>query len=236
MKLTVFKYDPRTDAAPHYVSGDVPFTEHMTALHALMWFDENVEHVNFDHSCRARACGRCAMMVDGEPTLICTHFIEDADHTIEPLEGFRVVRDLIVDKHDLDDKLTGIYNRVCIEPFNDETIKVDMEKFDHDTMMEAYGMEYCCRCGVCMAGCPVMAEHHDEFAGPAGLLAVAYRHLDPLDGGDRVMEAVSRGLYRCIQCGHCDEVCASSDIHHLQAWQTLRAAAEERGLVPSYAR
>ena len=112
---------------------------------------------------------------------------------------------------------------------------LDPSSFDCNTMMEMYGIEYCCRCGVCNAACPVMAEHFDDFAGPAALLAEAYRYLDPLDSGDRVMEAVNRGLYRCIQCGTCDQVCASSDIEHLKAWQILRAAAEERGIKPSYA-
>lgn len=235
MKLTVYKYNPAVDAAPYYVSGEVPWQEHMSGLHALMWFDENVAHVNFDHSCRARACGRCAMMLNGEPTLVCTQFLEDADYTFEPLKGFRVVRDLIVDKHTFDDQLTSIYNRVRIEPFNAETIAFDMAAYDRETMMNLYGMEYCCRCGVCTAGCPVMDEHHDDFVGPAAMLAIAYRHLDPLDTGDRVMEAVHQGLYRCIECGRCDEVCASSDIKHLEAWKILRAAAEERGIKPSYA-
>ena len=235
MKLTVYKFDPAVDAEPHYVSGDIPFEEHMTGLRAIMRFDEQVAHVNYDHSCRARACGRCAMMLDGRPTLMCTEFLTDEDHTIEPLKGFRVIRDLIVDKSAFDNQLTDIYNRVRVEPFDAETIAVDPSSFDRDTMMEMYGIEYCCRCGVCNAACPVMAEHLDDFAGPAALLAEAYRHLDPLDSGDRVMEAVNRGLYRCIQCGTCDQVCASSDIEHLKAWQILRAAAEERGIKPSYA-
>ena len=129
MFLTVYKFDPAVDVEPYYVQGEVPFQEHMTGLHALMYFDENVEHVNYDHSCRARACGRCAMMLNGEPTLMCTHFLEDKDYTIEPLRGFRVIRDLIVDKSPLDAQLTGVYNRVRVEPFDAQTIAVDMSDY-----------------------------------------------------------------------------------------------------------
>lgn len=235
MKLNVYKFDPSADKEPYFVSGEIPYVEHMTGLHALMYFDENVQHVNYDHSCRARACGRCAMMLNGEPTLICTHFLEDKEYTIEPLKGFRVIRDLIVDKHALDAELSGVYDRIRVEPFNAETIKFNPEDYSEETKMLIYGMEYCCRCGVCNAGCPIMAMNHEDFIGPAGMLAIAYRHLDPLDKGDRVIEAVNNGLFRCIQCGHCDEVCASSDIDHATAWKILRAAAEARGLKPSYA-
>lgn len=236
MKINVYKYDPSRDAAPYYVSGEIDYVEHMTGLHAIMRFDEQVAHVNFDHSCRARACGRCAMLINGVPSLACVTFLEDKEYTFEPLPGFRVVRDLIVDKHAMDDKLTDIYERVRVEPFDGETLRVDRAAFDDQTMMAAYGIEYCCRCGVCQAACPIMAQHLDDFAGPAALIATAYRHLDPLDQGDRVVEAVSNGLFRCIQCGTCDQVCAEEDIDHLGAWALLRAAAEECGIVPSYAK
>ncbi len=235
MKLNVFKFDPSVDKEPYFVSGEIPYVEGMTGLRALMYFDENVAHVNYDHSCRARACGRCAMMLNGRPTLICTEFLEDKEYTIEPLKGFRVIRDLIVDKHSLDEQLTGVYDRIRLEPFNAETIKFDPATYDEKTKMLIYGWEYCCRCGVCNAACPTMDLHLDDFIGPAGMLAIAYRHMDPLDKGDRVVEAVSKGLYHCIQCGMCDQVCASSDIDHAQAWKILRDAAEARGLKPSYA-
>jgi heterodisulfide reductase subunit C len=68
------------------------------------------------------------------------------------------------------------------------------------------------------------------------MIAIAYRFLDPLDQGDRVMEAVSNGMYRCIMCGKCDELCVQQDIDHLELWRTLRDAAAKRGIVPSYAK
>lgn len=237
MKLKVFKYDPAVDAEPYYVTGEIPYVENMTAMRALRDFNEQVAQVNYDHSCRARLCGRCAMMLNGEPTLICTHRIkEDGEYTYEPLAGYPIVRDLIVDKHALDARLSSLYNRICIEPFTAETINVDPEKFTPDIKDMTYGIEFCCRCGVCNAGCPAMQMHPDEFIGPAGMLAIAYRHMDPLDQGDRVMEAVSNGLYHCIMCGKCDQFCAQDDIKHIDAWKMLRAAAEERGIVPSYAK
>ena len=235
MKITVCKFDPAVDANPYYVSGEVPFTENMTALRALKYFDENVEHVNYDISCRGRICGRCAMMLDGVPTLVCTHKLEDGNHTFEPLAGYPVYCDLIVDKHALDDRLTGIYHRVKIEPYDAESVKTNEKNGEPAKWHTLYEMEYCCRCGVCASACPVHSDFPDRYLGPAGMLAIAYRYLDPLDQGDRLMEAVSNGLYHCIMCGTCDDVCPQEDIKHLEAWQMLRDAAEARGIKPSYA-
>lgn len=235
MKITVQKYDPAVDAAPYYVSGEVPFEENMTALRALKLFDETVAHVNYDVSCRGRICGRCACLLDGTPTLPCTHKLEDGDHTFEPLPGFAVCCDLIVDKHPLDEKLSGIYNRIKIEDRTEDDYliaEVDGVEIDWERIWK---IEYCCRCGVCNAACPVHAANPDEYAGPTAMLAIAHRYLDPYDKGDRVMEAVSKGLYRCIMCGKCDEVCAQEEISHLEAWQILRDAAEARGIKPSWA-
>ncbi|MEG0374377.1 MAG: 2Fe-2S iron-sulfur cluster-binding protein [Raoultibacter sp.] len=234
MKIKVQKYDPSVDSAPHYVEGEVEYRDKMTGLEALVEFSETIEHVNYDFGCASRLCGRCAMMLDGEPALVCVSPIDDKSHTFEPLKGFPVIRDLIVDKSSLDAKLSAVFNRVRIEPFDAETI-VPAE-YDPETKNSIYPLEFCCRCGVCNAGCPALEAYPDEFIGPSGMLAIAYRYLDPLDQGDRVMEAVSNGLYRCIQCGTCDTVCEQQDIDHLGMWSMLRAAAEERRIKPSYAK
>ena len=236
MKITVFKYDPAFDAEPYYVTGEVPYTENMSALHALKLFSETVEHVNYDISCRGRICGRCAMLLDGEPTLVCTNKLEDGDHTFEPLPGYPVLRDLIVDKHALDDQLTAIYDRVRIDDYTVDDYRIAEKHGEPTRWQTIHTIEYCSRCGVCSAACPVMAMNPDGYVGPARMLANAYRYMDPYDQGDRLMDAVSDGLFRCIMCGKCDEVCAHEDIEHVEAWQMLRDAAEARGIVPKYAK
>jgi len=234
MKITVYKYDPATDAAPYYVSGEVEYRAMMTALEALAAFHEEIQAINFDFSCGCRLCGRCAMLVDGEPQLICSTPISDGNHIFEPLPGYPVIRDVTVDKSSLDARLSRHFDRVRIEPFTEETIVP--QSYDISIKPDLYAMEFCCRCGVCDATCPAVAAHPNEYVGPAGMLAIAYRHLDPLDTGDRVMEAVNNGMYHCIMCGRCDQLCAQQDIEHIKAWQTLRDAAAQRGIVPSYAR
>ncbi len=228
MKITVTKYDPSMDAAPYTVDYEVPHKEYMTALEAMVYINENCEELAFDYSCRGRVCGRCAVMVDGNPTLACVTTIDDSNHTIEPLNGYPVVRDLVVDRHGLHDKLSKMRKRIRATEITHADVVAPMDPEQYNC---AESLEWCARCGVCNAGCPVlnMAGGAGKYVGPAGMVAIASRYYDPLDQGDRVIQAVQEGLYSCIMCGKCDEVCSALEIDHLAIWTDLRNAAKERG-------
>jgi len=78
MKITVKRYDPSKDNAPYETTYEVPHDdEYMTLLQALVYIHENEEPLAFDFSCRGRMCGRCAMMLDGEPVLACVEPLPD---------------------------------------------------------------------------------------------------------------------------------------------------------------
>ena len=134
------------------------------------------------------------------------------------------------------EELSRQYNRLRIETI----VKEDVDKFETpydiaETAETIWKNTNCMRCGMCNAVCPIYQTMPDKYVGPAHMLAIHYRHLDPYDQGDRIIEAVSGGLYHCIQCGMCDNVCQRDEIDHQAAWKQLRAAAEARGLKPSYA-
>lgn len=234
MHVSVQKFDPAVDEAPYYVEGDIEWHEYMSALELLVAFCEQYEPVSFEISCSSNRCGRCGMMINGTPALVCdTPVFDGEDYTLEPLEGFPIVRDLVVDRSEFSERLIGLYDRTAIEPFNEETIVP--EDFDAEKNEVMSTINSCIRCGCCQAVCPVVAENKEYYVGPAAMLAIAFRHFDALDDGDRLTQAVSSGLYRCIQCGQCTEVCPEPDIDHLSIWQMLRDEAEEAGLKPSYA-
>ena len=100
----------------------------------------------------------------------------------------------------------------------------------YDVTDELFGINYCARCQVCTAGCPARAINPD-YIGPSHMLAVAFRHFDPYDQADRIVEAVQGGLWDCTMCGTCTAHCNQLEIDHLAIWQKLRDAATERGLV-----
>lgn len=175
MKITVKRYDPSKDNAPYEVDYEVPHDdEYMTLLQALVYIHENEEPLAFDFSCRGRMCGRCAMMLDGEPVLACVEPLTDGSHTVEPLAGVPVVKDLVVDKSQVQEKIAETYKRVRVAPLTEE----DLQTYNMEDADELFGIQYCARCQVCTAGCPARAMNPD-YIGPSHMLAVAFRHFDP---------------------------------------------------------
>lgn len=237
MKMKIQKYNPLIDAAPYYVEGEVEYREGITALDAVYLFHTQVEPVNFEYACGGRICGRCGAMVDGEPKLMCFALLDDSEHTIEPLEGFDIIRDLVVDRSELDRRLAEADTRIMTEPVTEETLtpaNFDADEYAETSDLMMY-LERCSRCGLCMVKCPALAADKQHYVGPAEMVQIAFKDMDWYDKADRVAQAVSSGLYHCIQCGMCDEVCMQQ-VPHLKLWEYLRTKAEARDLVPSYAK
>ena len=168
MKITVKRYDPSKDNAPYETTYEVPHDdEYMTLLQALVYIHENEEPLAFDFSCRGRMCGRCAMMLDGEPVLACVEPLPDGSHTVEPLAGLPVVKDLVVDKSQVQEKIAETYKRVRVAPLTEE----DLQTYNMEDADELFGINYCARCQVCTAGCPARGINPD-YIGPSHMLAV----------------------------------------------------------------
>ena len=112
MKIKIQKYNPSVDPAPHFEEYEITHTEHMTLLEALVQVNDTIEPIAFDYSCRGRVCGRCAMTLNGVPCLACVTLVEDSDkNEVTPLKHFPVVRDLIVDKTKITDRVSRILAR-----------------------------------------------------------------------------------------------------------------------------
>lgn len=231
MNISIIRFDPSVDARPHKETYDVPYTENMTVLEAVMYIHENHEPVSFDYTCRGRLCGRCSVMYDGRPVFACIEFVDDGDHVVGPLDGFPVMRDLVVDKRRAQAELAKTYERVRVAPLTHD--EINDGSMTPELADQLHLLEYCCRCQVCTTGCPGK-QLHPTYAGPSKMIAIAYRYFDPYDQADRLVEAVQAGLWDCQMCGTCDELCQNSpEIHHLEVFQKLRDAAEERGLKPT---
>ena len=100
IRLNVFRYDPSLDRAPVYRSYEVPWREGLLLLSALKYIRENLdETLAFrDYCCQCGWCTSCLMMVNGQGMRTCLRILEAGEHlTVEPMRGFPVIKDLVVD-------------------------------------------------------------------------------------------------------------------------------------------
>jgi len=232
MKVKVQKFDPSVDAEPTMKEYDVEYRKNMTVLEALVAINTEQEPIVFDYSCRGRTCGRCAMALNGTPCLACVTLVdEEGVNELTSLPGFPIIRDLIVDKAKVHERVSSIQIR---QRANELTLDEINAPVDPEICAKIDPLEYCARCCVCTSACPVVQMNGlRDFVGPTGMIAIGLRYYDPYDQGDRVVQAVQNGLYDCIMCGICTEVCKSLEIDHLSVFNDLRAEAEARGLKPA---
>lgn len=96
--VTVKRYDPAKDKEPYYQDYKVPIEKGATVLSVLRYIYENLDHsLAFYYSCRIGKCAGCHVSVNGKTRLACNAIVDD-DVTVEPQAGYKVLRDLVVDK------------------------------------------------------------------------------------------------------------------------------------------
>lgn len=98
IRLRVFRFDPDADKKPRYEEYEVPYHKDMRILEALDYIRENIDPtLAHRFSCRRKRCGTCAVNVEGQPYLACFEAARE-NMKIDPLPGFPLVRDLVVDR------------------------------------------------------------------------------------------------------------------------------------------
>lgn len=112
MKLEIFRYRPEKESEPTFQTFKVPFHEDWVVLDAINHIKDEIDGtLSYRWSCRMGVCGSCGMMINNVPKLSCAAFLKDYypdTIRIEPLTGFPVERDLIIEMDDFMTKLTEI--------------------------------------------------------------------------------------------------------------------------------
>ncbi|GBF35957.1 fumarate reductase (CoM/CoB) subunit TfrB [Methanofervidicoccus abyssi] len=193
----------------------------ITVLEALEYINSNYkEGILYRSSCRSGQCGSCAMTINGEPRLACKTKVEDG-MIISPLEGFNVVKDLIIDRSPYYRKMQDLRNYLqWHEDMNIPTItSKDIKEFK--------GVRNCIDCLCCLSICP--ARKFSQYPGPTFMRQLARFAFDPRDKGEREKEAYFENLHNCTTCAKCVEVCPKEiDIVH-RAIERLRELAFKKG-------
>lgn len=198
----VYRFDPKLDAAPRKLTYVIPYWPRMRVLEALRVIHETYEPLAFRSCCRAKLCGSCAMTLNGEPGLACEIEASD-DMVIEPLAGFPVLKDLVVDFGGVQSKLDSLQ----LHPVRQRYIGLKPESISLDAIEEMKKFSYCVWCQVCNSACPSFRNAPDEFAGPSLFSQLARTTADPRDNTSRQEQAYSLGLFNCVGCFRCEEVC-----------------------------
>jgi len=213
IKLRVRRENPATKTGPTYQEFDIPYEPGLTVLEALLHAKESFDHsIAIRFSCRMASCGSCGMLINGLPRLACytqVNEISATTITVDPLDHYPLVRDLVTDFHGFFEK------HKSVSPFllRQNVAEQETSKSEYcQTNSELDGFlqfSYCIKCGLCNAACPTMAND-SKFLGPQAL-GQAYRYVaDSRDeGAIQRLKAVDHehGIWRCHFAGSCSFVC-----------------------------
>lgn len=216
--IHVLRYNPEDGKEPRWESYQVPWVKTMTVMEALEYQWDQGNYIAFRGNCREFTCGSCAMLINGRPSLACDTPLENHMH-IQPLARYPVVRDLVVQTGDVKKK----WRELELWP-NGENIAEGF-KVSHHTL-ESYRDTYsrCIECYCCLEACPASHNEASPFDGPMWMLQIARAREHPLDRKDRTQQASKRGMWLCVNCYQCENVCPVN-ISPIKEIQRLRSRA-----------
>ena len=207
------RFDPTTDAEPHWEDYRFPCPPGTTVLEGLKIIKEKLSPtLAWRSSCRMGVCGSCGMFINGSPRLACNTQVSELGGsliTVAPLPNFNMIRDLVPDL------MPMIQAHIEAMPYliREDTAEVAQptgEYWQSPHQLEQYlEFSYCIKCGCCMAACPTYATDSD-YAGPMPLAQAHRYNADSRDGGfDERKKLLSggRGPWRCHFAGECSRVC-----------------------------
>ncbi|BCU67061.1 succinate dehydrogenase [Sulfolobales archaeon HS-7] len=190
--------------------------------------------LSYRAACHMAVCGSCAMKINGAPRLACKTLALDLvkrynDNviTLEPMDRFPVVKDLITDMTEFYDKMYSVKPRLYPSP------QVLEDKAQHRLRPEDQRLLWkyaqCIWCGLCVSSCPAV-RIDEKFLGPAAH-AKGFRFLaDPRDTiQEERMKILLDSAWRCTYCYMCFEVCPR-EIEPVEAIKLTRTYTPPEGM------
>ncbi|HYU19462.1 MAG TPA: succinate dehydrogenase iron-sulfur subunit [Chloroflexota bacterium] len=208
LTLRIQRFNPRRDERPYYreytIEADA-MERVLDALNTVKWEQDGT--LTYRRSCGHGVCGSDAMRINGRNRLACKALVRDHAPriTIEPMLGFRVLKDLVVDMEPFFEKYRQIkpYLINDDEPGETERLQSPEERHRYDEGTK------CILCGACTTACPPFWVN-PGFLGPATLVNA---HRFVFDSRDRAasqrLEALNsrNGVWRCRTVFNCTEAC-----------------------------
>ena len=163
--------------------------------------------LTYRRSCAHGVCGSDAMRINGRNRLACKVLVRDIGEkmTIEPMMGFAVLRDLVVDMEPFFEK----YKAVKPYLVNDDPAPVTERLQSPEERAAFDDTTKCILCAACTTACPPFWSNPD-FVGPAALVNAHRFIFDSRDkGGAERSDVISgrEGVWRCRTVFNCTEAC-----------------------------
>ena len=241
LTFTIQRFNPETDTCPHEEDYRLEVGRGMTVLEGLIRIkNEQDGSLALRYSCRSAICGSCTMEVNGVEKLSCRTSVrkELERHggiTVAPLKNLPVIKDLVVDMSSFWGKVRDVTPWLLASP------KTDAEQPSGQMTLvpgsyRFHNVDACIMCGACVAAC-TSHEVSKGFLGPAALAKAARFVSDPRESKaskrTRLVELEKEnGIWDCVRCNFCVEVCPK-DVKPMEAIIRLRRAAIEAGLTSS---
>ena len=206
--LRIKRYNPDVDVKPHFEEYKVeaePTDRVLDALNQLKWYEDGT--ITYRRSCAHGICGSDAMRINGRNRLACKALVSEFGKriTLEPLIGFKIEKDLLVDMEKFFDAYKSVKPYLIADeaPTSGERRQSpeDRERFEDTTK--------CILCAACTTACPITWTN-DQFVGPAAIVNAHRFIYDSRDQGAaerlRILNSGS-GVWRCRTVFNCTDAC-----------------------------
>jgi succinate dehydrogenase / fumarate reductase iron-sulfur subunit len=206
--LRIKRYNPDLDVKAHFEEYKIevePTDRVLDALNQVKWYQDGT--LTYRRSCAHGVCGSDAMRINGRNRLACQILMRQLGQkiTLEPLIGFRVIKDLVVDMDGFFDAYKSIKPYLIADdpPSAGERLQSPEERARFDDTTK------CILCASCTTACPITWTN-EEFVGPAAIVNAHRFIFDSRDQGGaerlRILNTRS-GVWRCRTVFNCTDAC-----------------------------
>lgn len=227
--FTIRRYQPEVREDPYYEDFEIevdPTDRVLDGLNEIKWHHDGT--LALRRSCQHGICGSDAMRINGRNRLACKTLMQEVgdEVLVEPLMGFPVLKDLIVDVDPFFEQIRSVKAYQI-----DDSRAPEKERIQSPEEYERYEeTSKCIMCGACTGSCPSFWPNRD-FVGPAAIVQAHRFIFDTRDEGtdERLAELDRRdGVWACRTVFNCTRACPV-DIQVTKAIGQVKRAIVEGG-------
>lgn len=211
IQLKVYRYQPEKDEKPYYDTFQVNAEATDRVLDLLEYVRGDLDGtLAYRRSCAHGVCGSDALRINGRNMLACKVLVQDLgtnEITVEPLIGFKVLKDLIVDMEPFFEQ----YRSILPYLINDEPLpeggKERLQSPEERLVIE--DTTRCILCAACTTSCPSYWANN-AYVGPAAIVNAHRFIYDSRDRGAKERLAIlaePSGVWRCRTIFNCTLAC-----------------------------